>query len=158
MPSKARPVIEQKPLNVKCCGITDDGDVELSIPSLGKPCMTYIKVHTQYIHSLISFSIIKDQTDAERAALPKCENASYLQLYHELSLLRLPLQFDILIGTNLQYENSKDKSKVQLVRSNNSTKSAISSYVMRSGVHYVEFPNLGGFMQSTTGCWDHATC
>ena len=124
----------------------------LSYNIIGIICMHDLYTSTHSIYSFINILLnyTKDQTDAERAALHKCENASYLQLYHELSLLRLPLQFDILVGTNLQYENSKDKSKVQLVRSNNSTKSAISSYVMRSGVHYVEFPNLGGFMQSTS--------
>ena len=86
--------------------------------------------------------------------LPKYENESHLQHYHQLVLLRSPLYFDQLVGTNLQYVNSKDKSKVHVIKSNNSTKSAISNFVMRAGKHYVEFPNESGrgfFSANETG-------
>ena len=88
--------------------------------------------------------IINEQTEYEAAALPKYSDESYLQLYHQHKMLRKPLQFDQLVGKNLQYvvddDEEEDKTKVFVRRpANNSTKTAISNNIMRAGKHYVEF-------------------
>ena len=86
--------------------------------------------------------IINEQTEYEAAALPKYEDESYLQLYHQHKMLRKPLQFDQLVGKNLQYVvdgEEEDKTKVFVRPANNSTKTAISNNIMRAGKHYVEF-------------------
>ena len=86
--------------------------------------------------------IVNEQTEYEQSALPKYENESYLELYHHLLMLRKPLQFDQLLGKNLQYANG-DKTKVFVRPANNSTKTAVSNNIMRAGKHYVEISNDG---------------
>jgi len=86
--------------------------------------------------------IINEQTEYEATILPKYEDESYLQLYHQHKMLRKPLQFDQLVGKNLQYVvdgEEEDKTKVFVRPANNSTKTAISNNIMRAGKHYVEF-------------------
>jgi len=59
--------------------------------------------------------IINEQTEYEATILPKYEDESYLQLYHQHKMLRKPLQFDQLVGKNLQYVvegEEEDKTKV----------------------------------------------
>ena len=97
--------------------------------------------------------IINEQTEYEAAALPKYQDESYLQLYHQHKMLRKPLQFDQLVGKNLQYVvegEEEDKTRVFVRPANNSTKTAISNNIMRAGKHYVEFTAESGFPRMTS--------
>ena len=114
-------------LTNKHFGLSSTGDDQLSL-----------------MEDVVRQVIINEQTEYEAAALPKYQDESYLQLYHQHKMLRKPLQFDQLVGKNLQYvvdgEEEEDKTKVFVRPANNSTKTAISSNnIMRAGKHYVEF-------------------
>ena len=86
-------------------------------------------------------------TEEEKNALPRCEDESWIGLYHEfLKLFRLPLQFDKLVGQGIKYNidstnrtsvDSIDKARVVLV--GYSQNSAICSNIMRAGRHSVSF-------------------
>ena len=77
-------------------------------------------------------------SEDERNALPRREDESWIGLYQEfLSVFRLPLQFDKLVGVDIDYVDSTDKTKVFATGSIHG--SAICSNIMRAGKHYVSF-------------------
>jgi len=77
-------------------------------------------------------------TDEEKNALPRRGDESWIGLYQEfLSVFRLPLQFDKLVGNNVEYEGI-NKTTVRTTLSGALTfHSAICSNIMRAGKHSV---------------------
>ena len=86
-------------------------------------------------------------TDEEKKALPRRGDESWIGLYQEfLSIFRLPLQFDKLVGECVDYE---DMNKAAVVFANSLSGSsyidpiiygtAICQNIMRSGKHCVSF-------------------
>ena len=76
-------------------------------------------------------------TDEEKNALLRREDKSWVGLYQEfLSVFRLPLQFDKLIG-ECNYVDSTDKTTVDYLGILSAT--AICNNTMRAGKHYVSF-------------------
>jgi len=91
-------------------------------------------------HTILLASATKD----ERNALPRLEDESWIGLYHEfLSVFRLPLQFDKLVGVECNYvdSTSTDKTKVCSNRLGNQLKNCttICNNIMRAGKHSVSF-------------------
>ena len=77
-------------------------------------------------------------TEDERNALTRNEDESWIGLYHEfLKLFRLPLQFDKLVGDNVEYVDSDDKTIV--FTSGVVIGTAICTNIMRAGKHFVSF-------------------
>ena len=102
-------------LTNKKFGISDDDD-----PSL-------IKKSAQIIVQDVA-------TKEQLAALPHYDGESSLADYHYLQLMREPLSFDQLVGT--EYVNN-DKSCV--VHSGNDWETAFSNNILMAGKHYVTF-------------------
>ena len=80
-------------------------------------------------------------TENERNALPKRLNESWIGLYQEfLSVFRLPLQFDKLVGGSVDYVEDTDKTKVCTKLGVQPTyNTVICSNIMRTGKHSVTF-------------------
>ena len=80
-------------------------------------------------------------TENERNALPKSLNESWIGLYQEfLSVFRLPLYFDKLVGGSVDYVDDTDKTKVCTKLGVQSTyNTVICSNIMRAGKHSVTF-------------------
>ena len=78
--------------------------------------------------------IIKSKwtSDEERHQLPKYNDESWIELYHELEVLRSPLIFDI-FGSHIKHLFFK--KDVEIISATNST--VISNQIMRSGKHHV---------------------
>ena len=103
-------------------------------------------------------------TDEEKKALPRREDKSWISLYQEfLSVFRIPLQYDKLVGGGIKYASNTDKTRVCSNTSGEQIDSstAICSNIMRAGKHSVSFQvndndpetNLGiicGIMRPTT--------
>ena len=78
-------------------------------------------------------------TEDEKNALPRRGDESWIGLYQEfLSAFRMPLQFDKLIGYNINHDEA-DKTKVSTILDGWSDVTAICSNIMRSGKHSVSF-------------------
>ena len=76
-------------------------------------------------------------TEEQLAALPHYEGESSLADYHYLQLMREPLTFDQLVGT--EYVDSEDKSCVTNSGNDWGWKTAFSNNIMRAGKHYASF-------------------
>ena len=96
-------------------------------------------------------------TDDEKNALPRREDGSWIGIYQVfLKLFRLPLQFDKLAGSSIDYVERSSKTKVCTDSTDSST--AICSNIMRAGKHSASFQvNRGdedfvalGIMRPTT--------
>jgi hypothetical protein len=91
-------------------------------------------------------------TENEKNALPRRGDESWIGIYHEfLSVFRLPLQFDKLVGHSIYYLDSNDRAGINYVEDTDKTKVlsnsqggrycgvAICSNIMRAGRHIVSF-------------------
>jgi len=88
-------------------------------------------------------------TDDEKKALPRHEDVLWIGIYQEfLSVFRLPLQFDKLVGDNIDYVDHSSKDKTRVRSTGSPTSTAICSNIMRAGKHSVSFNvynrSLGG--------------
>ena len=78
-------------------------------------------------------------TDDEKKALPRRGDESWIGLYQEfLSVFRLPLQFNKLVGNCLHYAEGSNKTIVQ-TKVGHTAITAICSNIMRAGKHSVSF-------------------
>ena len=81
--------------------------------------------------------LIDSASDEEKAALPKFEGESWVELYRHLLMLRSKLTFDQLVGGNIEHYG--DASTVR--GTGNGWAAAIcSKHIMRGGKHYAMFP------------------
>ena len=87
-------------------------------------------------------------SDDERQQLPKYNDESWLELYHELEVLRSPLIFGKLVGSDIELVNTV-KHSVQVISFSNST--AISNQIMRAGKHHVTFKCTGDMIEVSLG-------
>jgi len=80
-------------------------------------------------------------TDDEKKALPRHEDVSWIGIYQEfLSVFRLPLQFDKLVGDNMDYVDSSNKTTIYSKSEGQvNVCSAICNNIMRAGKHSVSF-------------------
>jgi len=76
-------------------------------------------------------------TEEELATLPYYEGKNALEEYHYLQLLRGPLTFDQLVGT--QYVISEDKTCVRYIGNTAAMATAFSNNILRAGKHYASF-------------------
>ena len=79
----------------------------------------------------------------EKNALPQYGNGTtaWLPILHELEQLRLPLKFSKLVGRGIEYVGSE--SAVVNYREIYKCCTALTSYVMKRGVHYASFKFRG---------------
>ena len=93
--------------------------------------------------------LIDGATDDEKAALPKFEGESWVELYRHLLLLRSKLTFNQLIGFHIEHSDS-DASTVR--GTGNGWAAAIcSEHIMRAGKHYARFPQVQSSSSSGGG-------
>jgi len=88
--------------------------------------------------------IDKEANDDEKQQLELITESNHVEKYdHLLGVLRVPLEWDQLIGKNIRRVN-RDRSAFRVDKYKNQTKVAISDFVMRSGRHFVELTTSGG--------------
>mmetsp|Transcript_30104 Transcript_30104/g.51238 ORF Transcript_30104/g.51238 Transcript_30104/m.51238 type:complete len:366 (-) Transcript_30104:66-1163(-) len=84
------------------------------------------------------YQLYQDATPYEKTALPKYHDESWVELYHHLLMLRSPLIFSQLIGSNIRYLNGKSHVGVNSWMEPGSC-AICSEQVMRAGKHYAIF-------------------
>jgi len=167
----------------ECCNNigTVSNDIVLNISSylgsrdlvsLALTCRRFGIIKDDHENSLVNKTaqdIINSKwtSDDEKHQLPKYDDESWIELYHELEVLRSPLKFDKLFGPDIKhYSNSycmMKKTRVRIVSFSNST--AISNQVMRSGKHHVTFECTGDMLGVSLGIvrphlsdWENLVC
>ena len=84
--------------------------------------------------------LIDGASDDEKAALPRFEGESWVELYRHFLMLRSRLTFDQLIGSNLEHCEG-DASKVRgLGEGYGWAAATCSKHIMRAGKHYATIP------------------
>ncbi|EJK48846.1 hypothetical protein THAOC_32325 [Thalassiosira oceanica] len=83
--------------------------------------------------------IYESASDEEKAMLPRHDDEGWIELYHHLLMLRVPLTFDQIIGSDVEYQEG-DKAVVRTTLGTFSQSSAIcGNHVMRAGKHWATF-------------------
>ena len=90
-------------------------------------------------------------SDDEKAALPRFDGESWVELYRHLLMLRSKLTFDQLIGDHIEHCDG-DASTVRGLGEGYDWAAAIcSKHIMRAGKHYAKFPRRQSFTSGYMG-------
>ena len=135
--------------------------------SLALTCRRFGIVKNDHKNSLVNKAaqdIINSKwtSDNERQQIPKYDDESWIELYRELEVLRSPLVFGKLVGSDIELVNN-NKQSVQVISFGNST--AIGNQIMRAGKHHVTFKCTGdmigvslGIIRPTLLDWENLVC
>ena len=85
-------------------------------------------------------------SDEEKAAVPRYNGESWIELYHHLLMLRARLTFNQLVGSYIEYRGD-DQAAVQAAKVDNNlwSHAICGNHIMRSGKHWATFKSSSSF-------------